>query len=258
MSSNRRRQQLRVFRTLRITGFVVSLGSLAPFVMGNEIAAVTSRTFNGYTRSQLADGSYRPETYAFVNVGPYLGTTAADGIDTMPFIEIANALLGPLSKQGYLPVAPGKDPDLMIFVAWGTTESTENKSSEKPVVTRDLLEARNAAILGFGRDLRRTEDLKHTVVGRDLLDEFHPARYFVVLKACDFQTARLHKQRKILWETRFSIHQKGSNFAAELPGIALQASTFFGRESYRIVHATVPEGQVILGDAKVIEKDEVK
>jgi len=33
------------------------------------ITAVSSKAFNGYTRTRLPDGSFKPETYAFGNGG---------------------------------------------------------------------------------------------------------------------------------------------------------------------------------------------
>jgi hypothetical protein len=46
--------------------------SLTP---SSEMTAVSSKVFNGYTRTKLADGSYRPERYGFA-----IGAALAPGV----------------------------------------------------------------------------------------------------------------------------------------------------------------------------------
>ena len=71
-----------------------------------------------------------------------------------------------------------------------------------------------------------------------------------MLLAYDFQLMRQKKQRVLLWETRFSIRQHAHQFNQALPAMALEASRYFGRDSEGLVHDTLPEARVDIGEVK--------
>ena len=67
-----------------------------------------------------------------------------------------------------------------------------------------------------------------TTAARGSFEDLEARRYFVVLKAYDFQLACKEKRRKVLRETRFSIPQQGNVFAEQLEGMAKQAPGISG------------------------------
>jgi hypothetical protein len=78
-------------------------------------------------------------------------------------------------------------------------------------------------------------------------------RYFVILRAYDFQAAWKQKKLKLLWETRFSLSERRHDFERDLPAMAQDASLYFGQESYGIVMKPIPEGHVHVGEATPVD-----
>ena len=123
---------------------------------------------------------------------------------------------------------------------------------------RDIADNRNARMLGYdaedligsdyGRILRGTA--RHMLV-EDLYTEIEDSRYFVVLMAYDFQLMWKEKKNKLLWETRFSIRERGNDFGKILPEIARYASRYFGQDSHGLVRKPLG-GRVDYGEIKVI------
>ena len=114
----------------------------------------------------------------------------------------------------------------------------------------------NAGILGYESKLTEMEALKNTparLQRADLLEDIEYSRYFVVLMAYDFQLLSKEKRHRLLWETRFSIQERGNDFGRQLPGMAQFASRFFGRDSHGLQRKSFPAGRVDLGELKIIE-----
>jgi hypothetical protein len=223
------------------------------FVLGKERdtpTIVVSRVFNGYERSQRMDGSFAPETYAFAVGGRHDGQAIArDSISSLSSDDLLRTLAVPLARQGYV---ASNDPDeikLLLIVFWGTTLDT---SGNQPVIAADLVEAKNARILGFEQEVNRARDLFFTTFASDIMSEVRAGRYFVVIRAFDFQHARNHQQLRLLWESRFSIRRQGSDFVAQLPRMAALAAPSFGRQNSGRLERAIPEGRVEVGEAQVI------
>jgi hypothetical protein len=87
---------------------------------------------------------------------------------------------------------------------------------------------------------------------KDLLEDVEENRYFVVLLAYDFQELWQRKQRKLLWETRFSIRERGHDFGKDLLAMAQYASRYFGQDSSGLIRKPLRDTKVILGDPKVL------
>jgi len=120
---------------------------------------------------------------------------------------------------------------------------------------RDLNNWNNAGILGYRTELRDAMFLRpyaSTVAG-DIISDVEENRYFVVLKAYDFQRALHHKQFKELWETRFSVPQFGNRFDEQLPVMAKFASQYFGKDSGRLIRRALPNVRVDVGTPRVVE-----
>jgi hypothetical protein len=65
--------------------------------------------------------------------------------------------------------------------------------------------------------------------------------------AYDFQKMWKHRQHKLLWETRFSINERGVDFDKALPLMAMNVSKYFGEDSNGLVHGAMPMGHVEVG-----------
>lgn len=119
---------------------------------------------------------------------------------------------------------------------------------------RDRDNLRNAQVLGYDEELTRAAARPESRRYLDLVDELEDTRYFVVLRAYDFQLLRKDKQRKQLWEVRYSIRARGHQFGDALAAMTVMAGRYFGQETKGLVRREVPVGRVELGE--LIFKDE--
>jgi hypothetical protein len=247
----------------------------------SEITAVSSRVFNGYRRTTLADGSFRPETYGLA-IGGFLSRSPAalegpapastrDGtIDYISFASIARAIEDPLAVQKYVPTGEPKTADLLIVVFWGRTIGTNafagsGMSQTTWGVSRDKIDAQNARLLGF--DAERVFDQGfddpanmmsniRKQVYSGTIDAIEDDRYFIILQAFDFQSAWKQRKINLLWETRFSLSQRHHDFGKDLPRMAQVASQFFGQDSHGLINKEIPSGQVDVGQVKSLGEAE--
>jgi len=235
-----------------------------------KLTAVSSSAHNGYVRARQADGSFQPETFAFGNggvlEGPYLDQFLRSDptIDNVTFPAIARMLAEPLASQNYVPTPNPESTKLLIMVFWGTTIGGANFSDGN---MRDLLNYENAKLLGFDSEgsIQAMSDPSTVFFGRSfrarLLDEVHSDvlsaievdRYYVILRAFDFQSAWKQKKLNLLWETRFSLSERRHDFERDLPAMAQDASLYFGQDSYGIVLKPIPEGHVHVGEVAAID-----
>jgi hypothetical protein len=120
---------------------------------------------------------------------------------------------------------------------------------------RDRQNLNNAMILGYLPEMKRTADYAMTalhLVQQDIVDDVEENRYFVVLLAYDFQTLWKQKQRKLLWETRFSLPERHNDFGKELGTMSRYASRYFGKDSDGLIRKPLPEVRIIIGEPKFI------
>jgi hypothetical protein len=103
---------------------------------------------------------------------------------------------------------------------------------------REKQDLENARALGYLPEFIRLKAYQGTVLHaqdlQDLVDEVEEARYYVVLLAYDFQLLLKNKQRKMLWETRFSIRERHNDF-----GKGAECFTLF-REGQQRVDSRTP------------------
>jgi hypothetical protein len=260
-----------------IAAFGIADGSLraGPFrlVSGSEqLTAVSSRVFSGYVREKNPDGSYRAETYAFGNGGELTSVQAGPGpsgggavsdptIDDMGFPVLLQTIARPLAEQQFVPTRDANGTNLLIMVYWGRSGGTYNVQDGN---LKDYIDALNAQLMGFDseRVFRDRTDASTVFFGRsirasimdnlhsDLISAIEMDRYYVILRALDFQAAWKHKKIKLLWETRFSLSERQHDFAKELPTMAHTASRYFGQDTQGLIRARIPEGQVDIGEIK--------
>jgi hypothetical protein len=118
---------------------------------------------------------------------------------------------------------------------------------------RDKDDALNAAMLGYDSWWFSTANYRDTpldIFRKEMLEELETNRYFVVLMAYDFQLMWKQKKHKLLWETRFSVRQRGHNFDEDLAAMADSASKYFGQDSQGLVRTSVPFAHVEIGEVK--------
>lgn len=214
----------------------------------NGETKVVSHTYNHYARTVLPDGSYKPETYVFV-YGDIVDEEpiANDSIGSIGFDEVARLVATALKTKGYISNSDPAATQQIIMLWYGNTRRTADKPT-----AYDLIESRNVRILGFQREQSASNKLSFTTIARDFYDEFQAGRYFVVLKAYDFQIARKEKRLKLLWESRFSIIRQGNDFQTELPQMAEFAARTFGKETNGIFNPSSIKGEVKLGELKIL------
>jgi hypothetical protein len=234
-----------------------------------QATAVSSRAYNGYVRARKADGGYATETYAFGNGGELGYYIMRDPtFDNVTFPSIIRMLAGPLARRNYLSSQDPNATNLFIMVYWGTTTGASNV---KNGYLQDSLNYANARLLGFDTEppfegMRDPmSDAAEYFWGPTYWQHFlmreHGAtmseisinRYYVIMRAFDFQSAWKKKKLKLLWETRFSLSQRLHDFGRDLPLMAQSASAYFGRDSYGLVRRPVPEGRVKVGEPTVVD-----
>jgi hypothetical protein len=223
---------------------------------------VSSKVFEGYARVRLPDGSLKPETYTLGN-GGFIASGSAGGetpgaqrdptIDAMGFDSIAKTMEAPLATQGYVVTQDLDTTNLLIMVFWGTTVGGFSEHKGK---FRDILDLKNAQLLGFDSEATFGPGFGNNIhsniekqVHSQMMTALEVNRYFVILRAFDFQSSK-QKKTKLLWETRFSINQRHNAFDVALPLMAQYASQCFGQDTKGLVLTQVADGRVILGDIK--------
>jgi hypothetical protein len=245
-----------------------------------KMTAVSSKVFNGYVHSRLPDGTFQRETYALGNGGLAGGdrvgadtagaeanggdagaNMADDTIDHTTFDEMAKVIAPPLAGQNYMPTPNAGATNLLIMVYWGKTYGS---ARELLGGLKDYIDAKNAQLLGFDseRAVSVLSDHSAAFFGRsfrsgliqnlhaDVIDALEVNRYYVILRAFDFQLAWKQKKIKLLWETRFSLSERRHDFEKDVPSMAQYASAFFGQDSHGLLRSPVPEGHVDIGNVK--------
>jgi hypothetical protein len=81
----------------------------------------------------------------------------------------------------------------------------------------------------------------------DVMSAIRADRYYVILRAYDFQDLWKQKGTRLLWETRFSLSERRHDFGEELPRMAEYASQYFGQDSHGLVLKPISEGHVEVG-----------
>jgi len=162
---------------------------------------------------------------------------------------------GPRSGDGGMKSAlgtvPGPPDTENAFTAAIAALQAENAA-------RRRIDAQNAGMLGYDSWWSATTQFEGTPFDfrrAEMLDELEETRYFVVLMAYDFQLMWQKKKSKLLWETRFSISERGHAFDRELAAMAQAASRYFGRDSHGLRRQPLPETHVELGELQVLGYD---
>ncbi len=180
----------------------------------------------------------------------YWGKTVIPGSssDSVEFQNAADASSALATAKG-----TGKAPDIKRSTdnLAASAEMEELESKE-----RDKIDGQNAILLGYDKVWRNTLISDSGAMGnrhQDLVNELEDRRYFVILMAYDFQLLWKDKKKKVLWETRYSIRDRGHELDKEIAAMSKNASKYFGQESNGLVHRDMPEGTIETGEIKVID-----
>lgn len=240
-----------------------------------RLTSVSSRVYNGYARMRASDGTLRPETYAMGLGGrvpsPTSGLEAGapsiprdDTIDNSGFRYISRVIEGPLASQAYIPTTRADGTNLLIMVYWGRTQGPLGTGKSIIGGDQDVLDLRNAALLGFDSESaldRRGFDDPTSIMAHikrevhaNLMSALEVDRYYVILRAFDFQEAWRRKRIRLLWETRFSLAERRHDFGLALPVMADVASKFFGQDSHGLLLEPPPEGRVEIGVPRSVDE----
>jgi hypothetical protein len=250
---------------------MLGLRAFADPAPSGELTAISSRVYGGYTRPTLADGSIRPEHYGLAVGGDVSWLTSGleestppptgdNSIDKVNFAAISRMIQGPLASQKFLATSEPKDADLLIVVFWGRSVGSgafsQSGSGLRLGIDQDLVDLQNARLMGFDSThlfdqgfndpSNMMANIRRQVHSGDL-EAVKEDRYFVILRAFDFQEAWKQRKIRLLWETRFSVSQRGRDFRKDLPGMAMTASQYFGQDTHGIVEKPIPEGRVEIG-----------
>jgi hypothetical protein len=257
---------------LCLAGILARPAVAVPFSLladSEQLTAVSSKQFNGYVRTKLADGSFQAETFAFGEGGliPEPSIPSLDimdpTIDGLNFPAIAKMLSGPLASQEYVAARDPNKTKLLIMVYWGKTIGGVNfKGFVGSGQAQDVMNFVNAKLLGFGTEADFLGQVSGATIMGEMQRNAHPDvmstvqvnRYYVILRAFDFQSVWKQKKFRQLWETRFSLSNRLHKFDRDLPAMAQSASVYFGQDSYGMVKAPLMrEGHVEIGEANVVE-----
>ena len=218
--------------------------------------AVFAATFNGYARTRLPDKSFKPEIYTFGEGGCWTRPVRDPVMDQMTFLRVAQAAAAPLGRLNYRPARTAGEAELLILLFWGSTEGSRESVpfNDDPFRNqeRDMLDARNARILGYQDALERAYSVPHMSFTQDALIEISDNRYYVVLQAYDFRTAVKERKLKPLWTARLSMREDHNNFARALDDMLRNGARYLGQDSKGLHRDINPETRVELGPMDII------
>jgi hypothetical protein len=138
-----------------------------------------------------------------------------------------------------------------LVMSEGSPQEQVNLSLGLEAKQDALTDSRNAAILGYADTILSKKPVDRPL--KELISELEQHRYYVVLLAYDYRTARQFGQHKLLWEARFSILERGNDFEQSIAAMALAASNYFGRDSNGLIHNNLKEGHVEVGEPKALD-----
>lgn len=158
------------------------------------------------------------------------------------------------------------DPSCSGFASMGQQAGViqaagESAAEESALLTgianrqRDQQDYENAAVLGFLPELADANSSTSPALAfrrQDVVDAVEEGRYFVVLLAYDFQMLWKHKERRLLWEARFSLRERHQAFDRALALMANSASRYFGADSHGLIQQRVPDSAVTIGNLKIL------
>jgi hypothetical protein len=242
---------------------VLSSAGILDFLFSkNELEAVTVTDMTREGALRRLPSPENPVYFVPISAG-FMGLGGAKAGEQPVSRQLVNqTMLKVLAKQGYLPAAPGQEPDVILAWTWGTYNVQYSPLSNLQVNHLAMARFLGGDKLGLGsaRDdafpelslmtgLVRGGDVDHlTDVARNDL-------YIAVVSAYDVKLAD-PKTPVLLWKTRISTPSRGYWLPEALPTMLAMAAPYIGRETTKPVWVRATEAfrpEVQLGDPKVVE-----
>jgi hypothetical protein len=121
---------------------------------------------------------------------------------------------------------------------------------------RNQSNARTAHLLGYMDNINRADGPQRYAGGGNLYDELiadvEEARYYVILKAYDFQRTVREQRPKIQWVTRMSMRAPGNSFAEKAAAMIAYSSSRFGQNTDGLQRKLFPQYKVNLEDVRFL------
>jgi hypothetical protein len=136
-----------------VSRFVAS-GLLLLFLPGLQAkeemvaTAVYGRVGNGYKRTKLKDGTFKPEYYALSNGGRIYGTASDITVERVGYPEVAEIAMKLLAGQNYHYARSAEQAKLLIVLQWGNTIAFDRESYSLNVNHASSIMAELSAIFG--------------------------------------------------------------------------------------------------------------
>ena len=205
-----------------------------------------------------------PVYYAAVSGGYRDLGVSKPGEKVVPRKMVTDTMLKVLAKQGYLPVAAGRHPDIVLVWHWGTFNAQIFRTGERAFYQNrsQLVRFMGGDKVGlngqanafstellmpgsfvFGYDAQRIYD----VAGDDL--------YIAVITAYD-ANSKDAKDPIRLWSTRVATPSRGFYLDEALPNMMAMAAPFIGRDTPKPVWIGATDKfrpEIKLGDTKLVD-----
>lgn len=221
-------------------------GSLFDLILpGNDLETFTVTDFSEEGRQRRQPTPDKPVYYVAVSAGYVdLGGYKA-GERPMPREQMNTTVMKALAKQGFLPVPPGKTPDLIVIWKWGTMNTvlsslTSNGSGPITVQVNEaaiqrFLGGAKLGLVGSGPSAFVEYNLSPGLrfasgPAEALLSAARDDLYVAAISAYDWKPDK--KGRPVqLWNTRIGAPSRGFWMPTALPAMVAIATPFIGRET---------------------------
>jgi hypothetical protein len=122
-------------------------------------------------------------------------------------------------------------------------------------MTRNLVIAPNARLLGYIDDINDNNDMRRFVGGQrynELRADVDETRYYLIISAYDFREVTDHGRQKLLWVTRVSVRTAGNSFDDSVAAMLKNSSPYFGQNTGKLIRGEELRGRVEMRDLKFL------
>jgi hypothetical protein len=208
-----------------------------------------------------------PLYYTAVSAGYYDFGGLKAGEKPISRQSIDQTMLKILAKQGYLPAAPGQDPDVVLAWSWGTlnVDVLMDGSGSTFRLTNELQLLRFLGGAKLGLISKHKDSFPELTLqpgllplsgdAQNLIDASKDDLYVAVISAYAVKL-RDSKRAELLWNTRISAPSRGFWMPEALLAMLAIASPYVDRETSKPIwiHATDKfRPDIRLGDTRMVE-----
>ena len=255
--------------------------------------AVRAEARKEYTLLRALDETAKVQTYHLIK-GKFLsGNVAIQGLDVMPFAEIAEHIELNLKRQKYFPEEDPSAGDLLIMVHYGASfyiDDPENPVERDVFDINDYLPpvrtasgeiydyelSKNALpkllglVLPSDRNLLEALYFRTRILGMDdvfsldvtdyessvQMELANEGRYVIVLSAFDLPLLR-QGEKKVLWTTRYSIRIIGQSYAQAVKELNIVAGHYFWKNIKGLISKRATDKSLVeFGEIEVLDQED--